>query len=427
LKTAMVLHWLVLGLLLMFASGCDLIAPTPAPPAEPIVATRETDTAAATPTATPLPATPTLAPSPTANPCPELRDIEPPDRDQALDVYMDALRNYLNEGGDPARAVLQEQEGLQQGDLTGDGVPEYVFLLIDPDVQQHPPKGHLAIYSCESGAVTRLYHYEAGDWFGLELIGIEDLTNDAVADLSFSQVSCGASTCWHTPYVWSWQGRDFESRMGTEFIFPYPWYTLQDGALVVVSHGMGSVGAGPQRTITTTLAWSGAVITITGETVAPPAYRYHALVDGDRALAAGDFAAAEAAYQRVVEDASLELWGAFSSTEEEEIWLVAFGRWRLMTLQAYLDHPDEVEALYQTLQAENASGTTASAVAGLAERFWRVYQRSGNVANACSSVVGGTEIPAVLDFLMTFGYANPAYEASHICPFTAAGVGELPF
>ena len=423
LKTVTVLRCLALSVLLLVLSACGLVAPEPAPPVEPVMGTRDAGPTVSAPTDTPFPAEPT----PTPNPCPELRDIELPDRNQSVDAFIASLRQYLAQGGDPARVQLQEFEELQQGDLTGDGVAETVFLLLDPDTQSILPKGHLAIFSCEAGDVKMLYHYETGEWMGLELIGIADLTEDGIADLSFSEVSCGAHTCWHTPYVWSWQGRDFENRIGGELIFPFPWFTLENDSLVVVSHGMGSVGAGPQRTITSTLGWAGTAITITGEIVAPPSYRYHAFVDGDRALAGGNSDVAEAAYRRVVEDPSLELWGAFSSPEEEQAWLLALGYWRLMTLQAHLGNSAEAGALYETLREENAPGTTAYAVVGLAERFWRGYERNGDVPAACNYVLGGAEIDAVVDFLMTFGYANPVYEALHLCPFTPSGVAEMPF
>ncbi len=427
LKTVTMPRWTLFALLLLFSTACALVAPSPAPPVEPVVATHVPRATTALATPMPRSATPTSLATSTVNPCPEPSHIEPPARDLSLDAYIVALREFLRQGGDPALVSLQEQEELHLGDLTGDGVEEAVFLLIDPDAQQFPPKGHLAIYTCESGEVTLLYHYKPGDWYGLELIGIADLTEDGVAELSFSEISCGANTCWHTPRVWSWQGRDFEARMEDEFLFPFPWYTLQNGALVVVSHGMGSVGAGPQRTITTTLAWTGTAITITDEIFAPATYRYHAFLDGDRALAGGDFGTAEALYRRVAEDPSLELWGAFASTEEEQTWLVALGRWRLMLLQAYLGNSTEAEATYATLRDENAPGTTAYALVGLGERFWRGYQRNDDLGNACSYVMGGVEVPAVLDFLATFGYANPIYEAVHLCPFTASGVSELPF
>jgi hypothetical protein len=426
MRTVTALRWLIFGAFLLFSCGCALIAPSSTPPVEPVVATRVADATASPPTSTPLLATPTSLPTPTANPCPDPRDLEPPQRHQDLDAYMSALREYLGAGGDPVRVQLQEQEELQQGDLTGNGVPESVFILIDAEAQQIPPKAHFAIYTCGSGDITVLYHYDPGDWGGLELIGVTDLTEDGIADLIFSEVSCGAHTCWHTPQVWSWQGRDFENRMGEDYAFPYPWYTLENGTLVVVSHGMGSVGAGPQRTVTTTLAWAGAVITVTERTEAPPTYRYHAFVDGDRALTRGDFEAAEAAYRRVIEDASLELWGGFSSPEDEYDWLVALGRWRLITLHVHLGDPAEAEAHYGILQGENAPGTTAFSVVGLAERFWRAYQRNENLGNACEYVVGGTEAPLAADFLATFGYANPIYEARHLCPFTTSGVGDLP-
>lgn len=426
LRTSTVRRLTVLGLLTLFALSCSLLTTMPAPLeiATPVVVTSVLATSTSTPAVLP---TATLPPTATPNPCPPRSDIAPPGRDQDLDTTIAAVQDYLNQGGDPGRVQLGQQEGMQQADLTGDGVSETVFVFVDPDLQQIPPKGHLVIYACRSGSITTLYHYEPGDWYGLEFIGIGDLTEDGVADLAFSEVSCGAHTCWHTPHVWSWRGNDFKHQMGAEFQFPYPWYTLEAGTLVVESQGVGSVGAGPQRTVTTTLAWAGSVITITDEKVAPPTFRYHAFLDGDRALGAGDFETAESMYRRVVDDPSLEEWGAFTSTDEEYTWLVALGRWRLMTLSAYLEDPLAAESIYTELSDSIAPGATGYPVVGLAERFWRGYQRKGDVPDGCNYALGGAEAALAVDFLNTFGYANPFYTVEYLCPFTVFGVADLPF
>ncbi|MCJ7738616.1 MAG: hypothetical protein MUQ10_15105 [Anaerolineae bacterium] len=404
--------------LLLLALGCalfDLVDPT----SVPVPSTLEEPASISTVTPSPSPPMPTLPPvrSPTTSPCPAIQDLAPPARTGGLDVVADALETYLDHGGDPDRVRLEPQESLLRGDLTGDGSPELVFGLIDPESPQIPPEGRLVIYTCRAGGVERLYQYAPGDWHGLELIAVADLTADGVADLVFSDVSCGAHTCWHTPYVWSWAGSDFVNHVAGALQFPYPVFEVQAGALIVVSGGIGSVGAGPQRPLTTTLSWVGDAITVTDEAPAPPVTRYHAFVDGDGAFAGGDLAAAQSLYQRVLQDETLTAWGAYTIPEEEQQWLRALGRWRLLILNATQGLDADAGAQHAALTADPQPGEPGYPVVALAERFWRSYQRDGDAEAACRYAIDTDEAPAVVDFLNGFGYANPVFESDDLCPY----------
>lgn len=344
-----------------------------------------------------------------------MQDVEPPERTADVDADIQAIRSYLNQGGASTQVPLKEQESLHQGDVTGDGVPEVVYVVIDPEAEQIPPKGVLAVFTCRQGSVDLLYQYEPGEWFGLNWVTIEDLTKDGVADLVFSEVSCGAHTCWHTPQVWSWQDGDFVDRMGFEYSFPYPGFKVVGDQLMVVAAGIGSVGAGPQRPVTTTLAWTGQVITATKTTTAPPSYRYHALVDGDRALASGSNEEALSLYRQVIEDDNLEAWGAFSSEDEERQWLKALAYWRLMTVKTKVGREDEADQDYAALQATAPPDEAGYPVVVIAERFRRAYQRDQDADNACAYAVGSDAAYTILDFINSFGYANPVYELPDLC------------
>ncbi|MCD6287058.1 MAG: hypothetical protein J7M39_14210, partial [Anaerolineae bacterium] len=219
------------------------------------------------------------------------------------------------------------------------------------------------------------------------------------------------------PYVWSWAGSDFVNHVTGALQFPYPVYEIHDGALVVVSSGVGSVGAGPQRPLTTTLSWGGDAITVADEVSAPPVTRYHALVDGDRAFAGGDLAAARLLYQRVLEDETLTAWGAYMAPEEEHRWLRALGRWRLLILNATEGLDADAEAQHAALTADPQPGMPGTPVVALAERFWRSYRRDGDVDAACRYAMDTDEALTVLDFLNGFGYANPLFEADDLCPY----------
>jgi hypothetical protein len=373
------------GLLLIVALGCGLVELT-APTRDPVPATLPDPSA--TPSLIPPTATSTPAPSPTPDLCPAGQDLPSPQFTDNLEENIAALHDYLDQGGDPQRIALRDDDVLLRGDLTGNGAQELVFGLVDPLAEQIVPRVNLVIFTCQVGGIAQLYRYEPAEWSGLELIAIEDMTADGVADLVFSDFSCGAHTCFHTPVVWSWEGGDFVNRIEDALQFPYPDFHLEDGALTVVSHGIGSVGAGPQRPVTTTLAWTGELVGITEETTAPPTYRYHAFVDGDLAFAAGDLAEAGALYRRVAQDETLTAWGAMLSPEEEHDALKALGQWREVILALSQDDTTAAESTYTDLIASPQPMAVREAVQVVAERFWRAYQRDGDISGACTYAVG---------------------------------------
>ncbi len=405
-----------LGLGLVLMMGCSLVSGATPVPEVPEVPVAVTDT----PVATPSPTQPVVVP--TAQVCPIRRDLTPPLRasngPEDTAVFIAAVGAYLTKGGDPELVSLQELESVRLSDLTGDGEQEMIYALIVARPDQVVPEGLLVVFSCQSGAVVQIYRYEAGEGNGLELITTEDLTKDGVADLVFSQYTCGAHTCWHTPNVWSWQSRDFVNRMGGPFQYPYPTYAVEDARLVVSSAGQGSVGAGPQRMTTTTLAWDGSVITVTEESTADPVYRYHALLDGDRALSAGDIAKAEALFRSVIEDDGLDQWGALVSAEDERLWLKALAWWRLMIVYASAGDTEAMDSAYAVI-AQTDPSVAGAPVQVLAEWFQRSFARDGDWVAACTYALGAPESGDVLDFLNGFGYANPVYETADLCPSLA--------
>ncbi len=89
---------------------------------------------------------------------------------------------------------------MRLSDLTGDGEQEMIYALIVARPGPSCARGPAGCVLLPSGAVVQIYRYEAGEGNGLELITTEDLTKDGVADLVFSQYTCGAHTCWHSPY-----------------------------------------------------------------------------------------------------------------------------------------------------------------------------------------------------------------------------------
>lgn len=403
---------LLIGLL-----GCQITAP---PPPGPLPA-RPTATAAP-PTAAPSP----LPPPATPDACPLLRAAPLPPRPAEFAAYGEALRAYLAAGGDPTHlsAILADWQALPlngaamtQADVTGEGVVDRVVSLINPTLEFPASEAALFLYTCRAGTVQLGYAYYPGEWFSLNLIGAQDLTADGVADLVFSEATCGAHTCWDTLHVWSWDGADFVEQTGAEFMLPYATFYLAAGHIAISSQGIGSVGAGPQRPLTTTLAWNGQVITVTATATGPAVYRYHAFRDGDEALFAGDDARAAQAYQQVLADDELLAWEGFLSREEERLWFDALAHWRLLVQAARAGAVEAAQTHYTRLSTDFPAGQAGSPAAALAQHFWASFQQSQNVAYACRAALDAAESQTVLDFLNSFGYANPVYEREELCPF----------
>lgn len=379
----------------------------------------------ATPTSAPT-ATATSPPS-TLDPCPARQVVARPTPPSDFDAFPATLRDYLAAGGDPTAipGILAEwgarppesEPALVQADLTGDQSAEIIVAMVDPQAEVIPPSGVLAIYTCRAGEARMLYTYHPGPNYGLSLIGADDLTEDGIADVVFAEVSCGAHTCWHIPHIWSWGGQDFQERVAGDLAYPAPTFSLAEGQLLARSEGIGSVGAGPQRPMTETLAWNGQVITVTGRVLGAARYRYHVYIEGDEDFFAERYDHAALAYRRVIEDETLQTWGGFYGEQEERHWLTAAAHWRLLLIETLDEDYAAAEARLDHLQETYPAGTPGHEFAALAQMFWDAFLETGNVAYGCLDVTNAPEAQTVLQFFNNFGYANPAYNTTDLCPF----------
>jgi hypothetical protein len=362
----------------------------------------------------PTPAPPTPTPTPIPNPCPEQQNLMPPEK-QTLEQQPEAVRKYLALGGNPENIELVDWEGYLSADLTGDLIPEYIYVFIDITSSYYPPLSTLVIYQCSEETVNILEVFEPEDWWGLELINTKDMTQNGNTDLIFSEVTCGAHTCWHTLHVLTWTGTEFTDSVGGELSYPFAEYYFVDDQFLIGSSGIGSAGAGPQRPITATIAWDGSVITSTMTTIGPAFLRFHAFVDGDTALNVGQYSNAYNHYLRVIEDMNLQSWGAVYQEDEENEWLRVLAHWRLINLNILQNDPDTAEIYYDALKESTSLDTPAFPVVLLSDRFWQSIKAGNDLNHACSVVRAMPETVLIRDFLNSFGYANPHYKADDLC------------
>lgn len=374
-------------------------------------------------TATPsIPAAPPPAGETPPAICPPERAVEFPSRPDALAEFPATLARYLDAGAAPDTlpALLSAWNALPltgaaalSADVTGDAVSETLVSLTDPISGE----ALLALYICQRGEVRALYTYRPGPRYRLHLIAVSDLTADDRAEVLFSEVTCGEAICWHALHAWAWNGTDFVERMSGGVPYPDPVYAVDAGRLSVGATVSETWRTGPQRPHTTTLAWDGAAITPTGTLVGPARYRVHALFDGDAALVLGDAEAARVAYQRVLDDEELFAWDALFSSEEELRWLTALAHWRLLLLDAIQGDAGAARTRYERLQSAFDTVGAGYPVAQLAHDFWRSYQEQQALAYGCAAVARSEHARDVVDFLNSYGYANPTYTAEMLCPF----------
>lgn len=378
---------------------------------------------------TPFPPTPT---SPSAV-CP------PPSspvlaRPAGFQEYPDAIQAYLSAGGDldtlesklTAWSALPDAEDqVVSADLNGDSVDEIILAVVDPEGHVMTRPGVLLVLECSERAYIRLYREGSGETEAFDpsirIVDVDDLTMDGLSEVVYVLRTCGAHTCYERLKVLGWQDAQLVNLMGGTLDLPYPSYEIELGRIEATSGGIGSVGAEPQRAYTEIWTWNGTVFTRTKTVHEPPVYRYHALLDADRALWSGDYVTAVEAYHLVIEDNTLKEWGGVTgmmTPAEERAQLSAFSHWRLVLSYLLMDKPGDAQVTYDSLRREYQVGASRDVV-WMAETFWEAYRRTGSVSEGCAVVLANVEsYPSVLDFFnRSYGYANPLWEPKDLCPF----------
>ncbi len=420
----------MLLLLLPALIACQKTTPPTPSTLTPTPAVRATYTATPQPpitvtTPTPRPTSPVAEPSSAGETCPARQTPPLPSRPAAFEAYPATLLTYLNAGADPLTLtdVAQEWaalpfigEALLRADLTGDGQPETVLVLANPIAGTYPPASQMFIFSCRAGRVELLYHHTTDEWTGAAVFAAEDLTQDGIADLLWAEVLCGASTCFYTTHVGSWDGQTLAERIAAPPEIPYAKYEIRDGELYIGSDGYGSLAAGPQRPPTTVWRWNGVEL-VQVETILPPIqFRYHQFLAGESALAANQLDEARLAYETTITSTELLPWAAYTDSDTEKVWLSALARWRLMEVSLLQGERGMASFHYQQLQKEIPADSPAQAVVALARAFWEAQPQDADVAAACEAVRAQPRSAEVLAFLNGFGTANPSYGLADLCP-----------
>ncbi|KAA3644997.1 MAG: hypothetical protein DWQ07_16485 [Chloroflexi bacterium] len=405
---------------------------TPLPPAPPTETTETLETA------------PTEAPPPT--PISQAFACVPPAAHEQLqptvfENYPNAILDYLNAGGTAEElAVDMEALGINNppplpdtapitaasADFTGDGLLDIAVSFINAEVQSATPPGMLVIYTCSTN-IYSISHLEiSSESNGAPaIVSSIDLNNDLLADVIYSNTNCGASTCFQSVQILTWNGEFFEPRLeGSTNELPYPDIQLVDYdqdmiySLEIVSGGSGSVGAGPQRPVMQT--WdhnSETGLWQAGEqTLGPSDFRIHLIHDADDAARRGEYEIALLLYEQAVNSDELRDW---SNHTEERRTLSAYARFKMVALNTFLENEGQAQQVLQQMQQTYLSNQPQFVFVQMAEEFLLGYFEGGtDLGCTAAHVYAAQNADRVLVPLgpVIYGYTNREYSPIDICP-----------
>jgi hypothetical protein len=401
--------------------------PSPSPTTEPTLVPTLTAAAGSTETSTPVSSPTPVIPSA----CPPPGEPSAPDRPAAFADYPGVMAAFLSAGGSAGslermlrdwQAITNEVGVVRSLDITGDMDPEIVVALIDPLPQVAPPwsPGEVLIFQCRGGAVVPAYQGRTviegePEEYAFVLRQVEDVNGTGRADVVYVASACGANTCWDRLHVVEWDGAGFVNRVPDMAAYAYPTFSVGEGRIQVDVGGIGSAGAGYQRSYREAWEWDGRQFIVTQQLVGPPTALVHYLHDGDDALSRGDYGEAIGRYRAVFDDDSLPA-GLFLETDELGRAVVsAYARFKLVVTYAASGDGRGAQSQYESLMDEHPDGTPGFPYALLGQTFWIDFVANASLSSACAVAVGSAESNPILAEQLYAGYANPEYEPADLC------------
>ena len=147
--------------------------------------------------------------------------------------------------------VLNE-DNVRTGDWNGDGVDDWAIGLQNPLSDAARPETELLIFMSEDD--NFVLRYQARPAGQVSMLAADDINLDGKPDLAWVDTTCGASTCFDTVVVRSWDGDNWADWTDNTIVMAYGEIKLEEardaaqGSEIILQGGeYGSVGAGPQR------------------------------------------------------------------------------------------------------------------------------------------------------------------------------------
>lgn len=341
--------------------------------------------------------------------------------------YADALLDASNSDPGGADAVTtflsgcqaDVADGLATVDLTGDGVDDLVIVYINPNQQSSFVEGDLVILVGGAEGYTLAYRARAAG--EVRLLATEDINLDDQMDVVWVDTTCGASTCFDTVNVRSWDGAGWIDWTDGTITMAYAEIAVEDlseagqGSEIQLTGGIyGSVGAGPQRSrIELWGSVEGAPYSLLEKTYSESECLYHVVLDANRGLLDAPelgFDAPKALYERALTDNRLiKCWVRENELDE----LRSFSLFRLALIDAY---QGEVEAANDRI-AQLGTDFPDSIYAQVGQVWLDAFTPAQDMTAACEAVTTfADENAEAWEILADYGYTNPTFEAFDVCP-----------
>ena len=388
------------------------------------------------PTPTMLPATPTELAVPTeAPPTATLEPaLAPPESfDEAPNWLSGAVADQLEvaliqktllDGG-----YLFDEADWLEADLSGDGVLEWIVMVLDPtpeNMSASGPPGVVLVADTSSGEVS--YHTGSDPSLVPELLQLEDFTGDGVMDLLYQYQTCGAHTCYNEFYILSYHGASVAQQLLNNGNLNAPvsmdsanWQIedrTEDGLNDLILEGgvIGSVGAGPQRAQLAVYAWNERAIALAEAAYEETNVRYFKLLDANDAFILGDYERALQLY----EDAAISIelqdsnWATTESRADEQSAIKRYAGFRLLLIHLWRKEIEPAQVWLNWLLAEYPADPITQA----AQLLSNEYNQTPNLPAACLKVREYIQtVPGLTNPLHDMGYANPSLTGEILCPY----------
>ena len=384
-------------------------------------------------------------PSASNSQCPRVAAPAIPAAPAAFADSAQALLTLLNAGAtiDTAGAALQAWGvkieakngsealgGVEYAKVLAGDDQQLVVTLFNPVLGESVSRsGDLVVYTCVGGAYQIAYQASTDPAFegfvsDPRVLTVDDVTGDGIFDLSFLTGDCGAATCMDGIAILSSHGNQPLRNLSPDFAFvPFPTFEfapVASGArdLIVAEGILGDPGAGPQRSLTTTWSFNGAVFTQTALLRETASYRIHALQDADDALRDKDYREADSLLGRVINDPSLQSWDNNPNLASEPQILGAFAYVRLIQSSAARGDVVGAQAAFESLQRFGPADSPGYLYTQMGEVFYNAWKTSNDMAAGCAAAIAFAQAnPTSTQWLgsESFGSANYDYQPEDMC------------
>ncbi len=372
---------------------------------------------------------------PSLYPFPKAADFESP-----ILAYLnalgsaDGLQEAFSRLHDPANPQAVFQAFVVSRDVTGDGIADFVVNVSLPVSDNRA----LFVFTCQSGKFVTLYRNTENP----TLRAVKEMNLDGKAEIVYSNPDCTVG-CLVYFDILEWNGASFASLARNNDPPCYGPCIIngavefeelgRPGPLAMILVEGWNMQYGPGCEQRSAWIWNGQAFVKGQPLYCKPEYRLHAVYDGDDASLAGNYPLALGYYQQAIFEsgllpgrdwqARLQSTGNPSPPSDPVEWAVlsAYARYRILLLQILWRDDPSARLVYRTLSSSYLAGTAGYPYARLASAFWEDYEKTHDLASACSqaaqyAAANPAEILAPLG-QPTYGKNNRDYQPEDICPF----------